>query len=90
MTDFVPPWMDMRTLSRHVCAHPNTIRNWVSERNFPRPSKCGNKLMWQWSAVERWLKNDHTDDKSSRDVDEEAIRNAAREIASVQRRRRNV
>lgn len=88
---FVPQWMDMPTLARHVCAHPDTIRNWVAERGFPKPSKPGGrKLMWEWSAVERWLKNDRTEDKRSHDADVEAIRNAARTIASEPRRRRDV
>lgn len=54
---YPPPWMDMPTLCAHICATPNTVDKWVSERILPPPVKRGGKQMWEWAVVEQWLKN---------------------------------
>lgn len=54
-TEFIPPWQDTPTLCKNICATPNTVTAWVSERILPPPRKRGGKLMWKWSEVDEWL-----------------------------------
>jgi len=54
---YPPPWMDTVTLCEHICIHPNTVDDWVSQGILPPPRKRGRKLMWRWKEVDEWLTN---------------------------------
>lgn len=57
---YPPPFQDLATLARHVCAGESTIENWVKMGLFPPPRKIGGKRIWCWKEVEKHLarKND--------------------------------
>lgn len=52
---WVPPFVDLATLALHICAHENTIENWVRQGIFPAPRMQGGKRMWSWKEVEKHL-----------------------------------
>jgi hypothetical protein len=81
--DFIPPWMDQATLSKHICASPSTIDNWVAQGILPAPRKRGGKLMWRWAEVDERLTmgTECPDDQATR------IRNATRTAATSVRPR---
>lgn len=53
--DQTPPWQDMPTLCRNICASPSTVTAWVSQGILPKPRRHGGKLMWKWSEVDDCL-----------------------------------
>ncbi len=56
---FIPPYQDIATLSRHICTAETTIENWVRMGLFPQPrKKIGGKRLWCWKDVERHLAGD--------------------------------
>jgi hypothetical protein len=79
--DFIPPWQDMPTLCKNICATPNTVNTWVAEGILPPPRKRGGKLMWKWSEVDQRLTDG--DDDLSPDSQAEEIKNAARREAEA-------
>jgi predicted DNA-binding transcriptional regulator AlpA len=52
---YPPPFMDLATLSEHICVGESTIESWVKLGQFPAPRKIGGKRLWQWKEVERHL-----------------------------------
>ena len=52
---YPPPFMDLATLSSHICAGESTIENWVKMGIFPKPRMQGGKRIWSWRAVEKHL-----------------------------------
>jgi predicted DNA-binding transcriptional regulator AlpA len=52
---YPPPFQDLATLAKHICAGESTIENWVRQGLFPQPRKIGGKRLWQWKEVERHL-----------------------------------
>lgn len=76
MSDWIPPWMDMVTLCKHICCSQTTVDNWVSSGVLPPPRKRGGKLMWKWSEVDERLTNGRTG--TSPDADAERIRDGTR------------
>jgi len=52
---YPPPWQDIGTLAKHICAATTTVENWVASGILPPPRKRGGKLMWKWSEVDAWL-----------------------------------
>ncbi len=76
---YPPPFMDLSTLSAHICAAERTIENWVSMGMFPKPRLQGGKRLWRWSDVERHLAGDS-------DVMHTAYSDKAREIADATKR----
>lgn len=71
---FIPPWMDMATLCKHICAAPNTVDNWVAQGILPAPRKRGGKLMWKWEEVDRRL----TEGQPAQETEADRIRNGTR------------
>jgi len=55
---YPPPYMDLATLSQHICVGESTIENWVKLGQFPPPRKIGGKRLWKWEDVERHLAGD--------------------------------
>lgn len=55
MTQFIPPWMDMVTLCKHICVAQSTVDAWVAQGVLPPPRKRGGKLMWKWAEVDEKL-----------------------------------
>lgn len=77
-TDFIPPWQDMPTLCKNICATPNTVDAWVTKGVLPPPRKRGGKLMWKWSEVdERLTVGDEPE------TDAERIKNGTRRAAET-------
>ncbi len=73
---FIPPFMDLQTLSRHVCLSDTTIEAHVKLGIFPAPKMQGGKRLWRWKDVERHLgKSD--DGVSSTDI-RERVKNGTR------------
>lgn len=52
---FIPPFMDLGTLSEHICLSPDTIEAHVRQGIFPAPRKQGGKRLWSWAKVRRHL-----------------------------------
>ncbi len=77
---YPPPFMDLATLSEHICSGESTIENWVRQGRFPVPKKVGGKRLWQWKEVERHLAN--VIDPAVPDAQAEAIRNAIKAAAA--------
>ncbi len=77
---YPPPFMDLATLSEHICSGESTIENWVRTGIFPAPKKVGGKRLWQWKEVERHLAN--VIDPVAPDSQAEAIRNATKAAAT--------
>lgn len=63
----VPPFQDLATLARNICAGQSTIERWVKQGKFPAPRKQGGKRLWVWSEVERHL--DRTRNPRQADAD---------------------
>jgi predicted DNA-binding transcriptional regulator AlpA len=81
MTDtFIPPWMDVPTLCRHICIGATTVDNWVAQGILPPPRKRGGKLMWKWSEVDAYLTDGGG---NSPDAETERIRNGTRRAAET-------
>ena len=80
---FIPPWQDVTTLCRHICASPTTIDNWVAQGILPPPRKRGGKLMWKWSEVDERLTMGKVG--TSPDAKAEEIRNGTRAEAAAAR-----
>lgn len=77
----VPPYQDLPTLARNLCAGEQTIEDLVAKGQFPRPKKLGAKRVWRWAEVVEFLEGPPSiDDLEGR------ITNATREAAL---RRRN-
>lgn len=79
MTDFIPPWMDMPTLCKHICASSTTVDNWVAQGILPPPRKRGGKLLWKWSEVDERL----TNGKPVEQTDIERVRDGTRRAAQA-------
>jgi phage terminase Nu1 subunit (DNA packaging protein) len=74
---FIPPWMDITTLAKHICASPSTVENWSRQGILPAPRKRGGKLMWRWAEVDAWLldgKPGGSPDQEAEDVRESTRR----------------
>lgn len=56
-----PPWVDMVTLCRLICASSTTVENWIAQGILPPARKRGGKLMWKWQEVDDWLTNGKPD-----------------------------
>lgn len=56
--DFRPAFMDLATLSRHVCLSEQTIENQVARGIFPRPRMQGGKRLWSWRKVQAHLEGE--------------------------------
>lgn len=80
MTQFIPPWMDMPTLCKHICASPPTVDSWVAQGILPPPRKRGGKLMWKWQEVDERLTLGEVG--GSPDAMAERIRNGTRREAT--------
>jgi predicted DNA-binding transcriptional regulator AlpA len=80
---FIPPWMDMATLCRHISGSPTMVEAWVAKGFLPPPRKRGAKLMWKWSEVDEWLTLGKP--AGSTETDEERIRNGTRREAAAAR-----
>ena len=65
---YPPPYMDLATLSQHICAGESTIENWVKLGQFPPPRKIGGKRLWKWEDVERHLAGDDSSVAASTDA----------------------
>lgn len=82
MTDtFIPPWQDMNTLCKHICAAPNTVDNWVARGILPPPKKRGGKLMWKWSEVDKYLTDGAPNSSEESELDR--VRNGTRRAAEA-------
>ena len=78
---YPPPWQDMATLCRHICAAESTIENWVRMGLFPAPRMQGGKRLWRWKDVERHLAGE-SDEGQAAPVDMlERIKNGTRRAA---------
>lgn len=56
---YPPPWQDLATLAKHICAGERTIERWVKEGVFPGPRKrVKGKNLWWWKEVEEHLAGD--------------------------------
>jgi hypothetical protein len=78
---YPPPFMDLETLSDHICSGQSTIEKWVRTGLIPAPKKIGGKRLWCWKEVEKHLKNGTGPAAVSPDAQAEAIRNATRQAA---------
>src|SRR6516164_6415429 len=54
-TNELPPFQDLTTLARNICAGKNTIERWVKQGIFPKPKRQGGKRLWCWNEVEQHL-----------------------------------
>lgn len=81
--NYPPPFMDLATLSEHICVGESTIENWVKMGLFPPPKKVGGKRLWQWKEVERHLAGDKAAAAPSPDELADRIRNATRRAATA-------
>jgi hypothetical protein len=79
---YPPPFMDLATLSEHVCCGESTIENWVRLGIFPAPKKIGGKRLWEWKIVQRHLAKYDESGAASIDHQAEAIRNETRVAAA--------
>ena len=79
---YPPPFQDLATLARHICAGESTIENWVRMGLFPQPRKVGGKRLWQWKEVERHLARMTDVSASSPDDEAQRIREATRAAAT--------
>ena len=53
---FIPPFMDLATLCKHICCSDRAIEQWVASGQFPPPVKrLGDKKLWRWKDVEDHL-----------------------------------
>jgi len=53
---FIPPFMDLATLARHICCSDRAIEGWIALGLFPPPIKrLGGKRIWSWKEVEEHL-----------------------------------
>jgi hypothetical protein len=77
---YPPPWMDVATLSRHICVSPTTIDNWCAQGILPAPRKRGGKLMWKWTEVDERLTTGA--ECTNSETEAERIRNATRAAAT--------
>jgi hypothetical protein len=59
---YPPPFQDLTTLAKHICASESTIENWVKMGIFPKPKLQGGKRMWKWKDVERHFDGDSLND----------------------------
>lgn len=75
-----PPWQDMPTLCRNICASTTTVDNWVAKGILPPPRKRGGKLMWKWSEVDKYLTDGAGSDEKS---DIEKVRDGTRRAAGI-------
>lgn len=56
---YPPPFQDLATLAKHICAGESTIERWVRLGKFPPPKKMvGGKQLWAWRDVERFMEQD--------------------------------
>jgi hypothetical protein len=78
---YPPPFMDLETLSDHICSAESTIENWVRMGLFPAPTKIRGKRLWCWKEVEKHLKNGIGSATQLPDAQAEAIRSATRQAA---------
>ena len=79
---YPPPFMDLATLSAHICVAESTIENWVKMGLFPRPRKNGGKRLWEWKKVTRHLAGRDNSVQSSPDQLAERITDATRQAAA--------
>lgn len=78
---FIPPFQDLTTLARHVCAGKSTIEGWVKAGIFPKPRMQGGKRMWCWAEVERHLAGDAPREQDNPVDLVERIKNGTRRAA---------
>src|SRR5215475_21716 len=71
----VPPYQDLATLARNLCAGESTIEDLVGRGQFPRPKKLGGKRVWKWTEVCEFL-----DGPQVKEDLEGRIRNATRKL----------
>jgi hypothetical protein len=54
---FIPPFMDIVTLCKHICCSKGSIDNWIKQGIFPPPcTVLGSKRLWDWADVEDCLR----------------------------------
>ena len=81
----VPPYQDLATLARNLCAGESTIEDLVGRGQFPRPKKLGGKRVWKWTEVCEFL-----DGPQVKEDLEGRIRNATRQLIEAGDHRRGV
>jgi hypothetical protein len=79
---YPPPYQDLTTLSKHICAAESTIENWVRLGLFPGPRKVGGKRLWSWKEVEHHLAANKQQSAASPDELAERIKNGTRQAVS--------
>jgi predicted DNA-binding transcriptional regulator AlpA len=79
---YPPPFQDLATLAKHICAGESTIESWVKQGLFPKPVLQGGKRLWRWKEVERHLAAMSEAGASSPDEQATKIREATREAAA--------
>ena len=83
---FIPPFMDLRTLSAHICCSESAIENWIALGQFPGPVKrLGKKKIWSWGEVESHLAS-HPLTGDNPDPLADRIRRATKAAADEQER----
>lgn len=73
---YPPPFMDLATLAKHICASERAIENWVKTGEFPPPKMQGGKRLWRWKVVEQHLAADAEAAPTTADSIREATRHA--------------
>jgi len=68
VTEHCPPWQDLTTLARNICAGKTTIELWVKQGRFPKPRKQGGKRMWRWEDVDRYLAGGKPQEQDAADL----------------------
>jgi len=79
---YPPPYQDLATLSKHICASESAIANWVRHGLFPQPRKVGGKRLWSWSEVESHLAANKQLVAASPDELAERIKNGTKQAIS--------
>lgn len=76
---FIPPYMDLATLSAHICMGESTIEDHVRRGLFPKHTKMqGGKKLWSWKVVTRHLEGKGIDAPLSPSQELEGITNAVK------------
>ena len=82
-----PPYQDLATLARNLCAAETTIENLVNLGQFPKPKRLGNKRLWKWTEVCRHI--DGPQDNTTLDLIGRIRDGAKREASRTERRVRD-
>lgn len=80
---YPPPWQDIATLCKHICASESTVDRWVKLGKLPAPTLVEGKRLWEWKEVNRHLKGKGKVVLPSADAEAERVRDESKRDADA-------